>query len=84
MGTVELDPSTNSLLALVMCRLGLGLKAPALAWLEGAWASQNREPGQKPKIRLGLAWLWPGPGLLVDMHAQGCSGNRMPDLYPVS
>ena len=51
-----------------MCRLRLGLKAPALAWLEGAWASQNHEPGQKPKIRLGLAWLWPGPGLLVDMH----------------
>jgi len=54
-----------------MCWLRLCLKAPALAWLEGAWASQNCEPGQKPKIRLGLAWLWPGLGLLVDIHDFG-------------
>ncbi|KAF8907259.1 hypothetical protein CPB84DRAFT_1875694 [Gymnopilus junonius] len=49
---------------LVMCRLRLGLKAPALAWLELALAFPNLEPGQKPKIRLGLARLWPKPGLL--------------------
>ncbi|KAF8880805.1 hypothetical protein CPB84DRAFT_1751327 [Gymnopilus junonius] len=48
-----------------MCRLRLGLKAPALAWLELASAFPNLEPGQKPKIRLGLAWLWPRPGLLA-------------------
>ncbi|KAF8871194.1 hypothetical protein CPB84DRAFT_1754123 [Gymnopilus junonius] len=37
-----------------MCRLWLGLKAPALAWLELALAFQNLELGQKPKNR---AWL---------------------------
>ena len=45
---------------LVMCRLRLGLKAPALAWLR-ARALQNHKPGQKPKCWLGLAW--PGFGL---------------------
>ena len=48
---------------LVMCWLWLGLKAPALAWLEAAWAWQNHRPGQKPKEGLGLAWLWLRPGL---------------------
>ncbi|KAF8878137.1 hypothetical protein CPB84DRAFT_1751989 [Gymnopilus junonius] len=35
----------------------------ALAWLEVALTSHNHELGQKPKIRLGLAWLWPGLAL---------------------
>ncbi|KAF8878599.1 hypothetical protein CPB84DRAFT_1751879 [Gymnopilus junonius] len=48
-----------------MCWLWLDLKALALAWLELALAFPNLEPGQKPKIRLGLAWLWPRPGLLA-------------------
>ena len=48
---------------LVMCRLRLGLKAPALAWLEPAWALQNHRPGQEPKVGLGLAWLRLRPGL---------------------
>jgi hypothetical protein len=47
-----------------MCRLRLGLKAPALAWLEAARAWQNHRPGQKPKVGLGLARLWPEPRLL--------------------
>ena len=55
-------------LQLVMCRLRLGLKAPALAWLWAARASQIHEPGQKPKGRLGLAWLWPRPGLCVYIY----------------
>ena len=46
----------------VMCRLRLGLKAPALAWLEAARAWRNHKPGQKPKVGLVLAWLWPRPG----------------------
>jgi len=44
----------------------------ALAWprspsfgLVAARASRNCELGQKPKIWLGLAWLWPKLGLLV-------------------
>jgi hypothetical protein len=45
--------------------LRLGLKAPALAWLHLALASQISEPGQKPKVGLGPAWLWPKPRLLV-------------------
>ena len=51
-----------------MCRLRLGPEAPALAWLWAARAWRNREPGQKPKIWLGPAWLWPKPGLLVYMY----------------
>jgi hypothetical protein len=51
-----------------MCRLGLGLEAPALAWLQAARASGNHEPSQKPKVGLGLAWLWPRPGLSVYMY----------------
>ena len=46
---------------LVMGQLRLGLKSPALAWLEAAWAWKNHKPGQKPKVGLGLAWPWPGP-----------------------
>ena len=34
----------------------------AQAWLLGAQALENDRPGIKPKIRLGLAWLWPKPG----------------------
>jgi hypothetical protein len=48
---------------IVMCRLWLGLKAPALAWLAAARAWQNHKPGQKPKVGLGRAWLWPKPEL---------------------
>ena len=47
---------------IVMCWLGLGLQAPVQAWLLGAQALKNARPGLKPKIRLGLAWLWPKPG----------------------
>ncbi|KAJ7656597.1 hypothetical protein B0H17DRAFT_1146140 [Mycena rosella] len=41
----------------------LGLKARALAWLERAWAwiSSGQSPSLSPG--LGLAWLWPEPGL---------------------
>ncbi|KAF8952005.1 hypothetical protein BDZ97DRAFT_2001388 [Flammula alnicola] len=46
-----------------MCRLGLGLKAPARARLWAAQALSNDEPGQKPEIRLGPARLWLKPGL---------------------
>ncbi|KAF8912797.1 hypothetical protein CPB84DRAFT_1742262 [Gymnopilus junonius] len=53
----------NGLTAL-MCQLRLGLKALTLAWLDLALAFPNLEPGQKPKIRLGLARLWPKLGLL--------------------
>ena len=45
-----------------MCWPWFGLKAPALAWLEVAQAWQNHKPGQKPKVGLGLAQLWPRPG----------------------
>jgi hypothetical protein len=48
----------------------LGLKAPALAWLHLALASQISKPGQKPKVGLGLAWLWPKPQLLVQKHSK--------------
>ena len=48
--------------SLVMCWLRLGLKALVLAWLEVARAWQNHKPGQKPKVGLGLAWLWPRLG----------------------
>jgi len=50
---------------LVMCRLGLGLEAPALAWLWAAQASQNNRPGLGSWPWLGPAWLWPEPRLLV-------------------
>lgn len=50
---------------LVMCRLRLGLKALALARLWVAQASPNHELGPKPKRWLGLAWLWPRPGLMT-------------------
>ena len=48
---------------IVMCRPWLGLKAPALAWLKTALACWNHGPSQKPKLGLGLAWLWLKPGL---------------------
>ena len=55
-----------------MCLARLGLKAPALAWLYPALAYQKPEPGQSQKIRLGLAWLWPKPGLRCNMgHTMG-------------
>jgi hypothetical protein len=50
-----------------MCRLRLGLKAPALAWLWVAQALLNHEPGQKPKVQPGLAWLWLRPGLWANI-----------------
>ena len=57
----------DSQLVLVMCRLRLGLKALALAWLlEAARAWRNHRPGQKPKVGPGLAWLWLEPRLLGD------------------
>ena len=43
----------------------VGLKAPALAWLEAAQAWQNHRPGQKPKVGLGL---WPEPWLLGSIY----------------
>jgi len=46
-----------------MCRLGLGLEAPALAWLWAAQALQNHRPGLGGWPWLGLAWLWPEPRL---------------------
>src|SRR5271156_2599448 len=48
---------------LVMCRLQLGLKAPALAWLFLALAWRNHEPGLTHWLWLGPAWLWLKPGL---------------------
>ncbi|KAF8952803.1 hypothetical protein BDZ97DRAFT_1768010 [Flammula alnicola] len=51
-----------------MCRLGLGLKAPALARLWAAQALSNHEPGQKPEIRLGPARLWLKPGLYTTLN----------------
>ena len=60
---VESSRSVDERKLLVMCRLRLGLKAPALAWLEAARAWQNHRPGQKPKVGLGLAWLRLRPGL---------------------
>jgi hypothetical protein len=53
----------------VMCRLRLGLKAPALARLSLAWALQNHRPGQKPKVGLGLAWLWLKPRLFAQIYS---------------
>jgi len=47
-----------------MCRLGLGLEAPALAWLWAAQASQNDRPSLRGWPGLGPAWLWPEPQLL--------------------
>jgi hypothetical protein len=65
--SLQVTSPTNHLESpVVMCRLRLGLEAPALAWLWAAQASGNREPGQKPKIWLGPAWLWPEPRLLVE------------------
>ncbi|KAJ7675513.1 hypothetical protein B0H17DRAFT_1182793 [Mycena rosella] len=41
----------------------LGLKARALAWLERAWAWYSSGQSPSPPLGLGLAWLWPDPGL---------------------
>ena len=64
----------------VMCQLRLGLKALAQAQLLGAQAQllgaqalENDRPGLKPKIRLGLAWLWPKPGPGTYITAILCS-----------
>jgi hypothetical protein len=63
---------------LVMCRLRLGLKAPALAWLEAARAWKNHRSGQKPKVGPGLAWLWPKPRLLGDISVyRDCHSKKI-------
>jgi len=48
----------------VLCQLRLGLKALALAWLGMALAFRHCELGPMKGLRPGLAWLWPGLGLL--------------------
>ncbi len=47
-----------SALYVVLCLAWLGLKAPALAWLETASGPENLEPGQKPAV---TAWLGLAP-----------------------
>jgi len=42
----------------------LGLKAPALAWPEGALAFQNPRPSHGSWLQLGHGLAWPRPGLL--------------------
>ncbi|THU82770.1 hypothetical protein K435DRAFT_871974 [Dendrothele bispora CBS 962.96] len=55
----------NTLLTLVMCGLGLGLKPQALAWLSGAWACTFIEPSPEPKTDKAWARLGLKPGLTV-------------------
>jgi hypothetical protein len=54
----------------------LGLKAPALAWPEGASAFQNPRPSPRSRLRLGHGLAWPRPGLLQQIP------GRCPLLLP--
>jgi len=45
----------------------LGLKAPALAWPEGASAFQNPRPSHGSRLWLGHGLAWPRPGLLQEI-----------------
>jgi len=51
----------------------LGLKAPALAWPEGAPAFQNPRPSCESQLQLGHGLAWPRPGLLQQIPYLVCA-----------
>jgi hypothetical protein len=51
----------------------LGLKAPALAWPEGALAFQNPRPSHGSWLRLGHGLAWPRLGLLQQIPYLVCA-----------
>jgi len=56
---------------------------PALGWPWVAQALQNCEPDPKLKRQLGLAWLWPRPGLLMLQWKQMYLELKAHHLNPV-